>query len=173
MNIFASVLNIYTKKMSEKLQRQMAIRRLIGEHNISGQESLLYLLEQEGFALTQATLSRDMKAMKIAKRPSQDGSYVYILPQETETVQTDKVVSDFFADGFRSIDFSNNIAVIKTRPAHASSIASIIDNANPYEILGTIAGDDTIFIVTREGVNRHDLINILVQIMPKIKGKLI
>lgn len=155
----------------------MAIRRLVGKHKISSQESLLYLLEQEGYALTQATLSRDIKALKIAKWPSHEGSYLYVLPQESQIKQEEPmandIASDFITNGFVSIDFSGNMVVIKTKPAHASSIAAIIDSANPYEILGTIAGDDTIFIVIREGIGKQDLIKTLKQILPNLKDKLI
>jgi transcriptional regulator of arginine metabolism len=72
-----------------------------------------------------------------------------------------------------SVDVSLNIAVIRTKPAYASSIAAIIDAADTFEVLGTIAGDDTIFMVMREGVERDDLIPILIRIMPNLKGRLI
>jgi transcriptional regulator of arginine metabolism len=81
--------------------------------------------------------------------------------------------ANYLADGFLSIDFSLNMVVIKTKPAYASSIAAIIDSANPYEFLGTIAGDDTIFMVMREGVERSDVFTFLENVMPNLKGRLI
>ena len=80
---------------------------------------------------------------------------------------------NYLADGFLSIDFSGNMAVIKTKPAYASSIAAIIDSAGPFEIIGTIAGDDTIFLVLREGIERSDVFLFLEKVMPNLKGRLI
>jgi transcriptional regulator of arginine metabolism len=71
--------------------------------------------------------------------------------------------------GFLSIEFSGNFAVIKTVPGYASSIASRIDKDDYFEILATIAGDDTILVIPREGVNKNDVLNVLAMIMPEIK----
>jgi transcriptional regulator of arginine metabolism len=161
-------------EMKNKLQRQVAIRRLVSEQKITSQEELRSFLEAQGFELTQATLSRDIKSLKIAKAPSPEGGYMYVLPQSSlPTSQVDASGANFLADGFLSVDFSGNMVVIKTKPAYASSIAALIDGANPFELLGTIAGDDTIFIVTREGIGQRDILNMLVRVMPKLKGKLI
>jgi transcriptional regulator of arginine metabolism len=133
------------------------------------------LLKRKGFNLTQATLSRDIKSLKIVKAPDPHGGYIYLLPNEPFDTRKSKTAtgSNFPADGFVSIDFSGNMAVIKTKPAYASSIAAAIDEATSYVILGTIAGDDTIFLVLREGVEKGDLIEFLEKIMPNLKGKLI
>lgn len=160
--------------MKARLQRQVAIRRIIAENKVDSQETLLMLLKREGFEMTQATLSRDIKALKIVKTPDQGKGYIYLLPKDQSVVQP--VYNDgssFLADGFQSIDFSQNIAVIRTKPAYASSIAALIDAANSFEILGTIAGDDTIFLVLREGVERADVFIFLEKVMPNLKGKLI
>jgi transcriptional regulator of arginine metabolism len=113
--------------------------------------------------------------LKIVKAPDPHGGYIYLLPKEQFDTRKSKTItgSNFLADGFISIDFSVNMAVIKTKPAYASSIAAAIDEAVTFEILGTIAGDDTIFLVLREGVEKGDLIEFLEKIMPNIKGKLI
>ena len=113
--------------------------------------------------------------MKIVKSPDNLGGYVYLLPNEQKVTKKPGVASGakFLSDGFVSIDFSGNLVVIKTKPAFAGSIASAIDEASPYEILGTIAGDDTILLVMREGVENKDVIDFLEKIMPNIKGKLI
>ena len=79
---------------------------------------------------------------------------------------------NYLADGFRNIQFSGNLAVVNTRPGYASSIAALIDTAAPYEIIGTIAGDDTVLLIMREGVKRVDVINSLILIMPKLAGKI-
>jgi len=133
------------------------------------------LLKRKGFNLTQATLSRDINSLKIVKTPDPHGGYIYLLPNEPVAITKNNAVTgaSFLADGFVSIDFSGNLAVIKTKPAYASSIAAAIDGAATYEILGTIAGDDTIFLVLREGVEKTDIFLFLEKIMPAIKGKLI
>jgi len=160
--------------MKARLQRQVAIRRIVSENKVDSQDTLLMLLKHEGFDMTQATLSRDIKALKIVKTPDAVKGYIYMLAKDqVANMQTVSDGTSFLADGFRSIDFSQNLAVIRTKPAYASSIASLIDSANSFEIMGTIAGDDTIFLVLREGVERGDVFIFLEKIMPNLKGKLI
>ncbi len=161
--------------MKARLQRQVAIRNVINQNTVTSQEQLLMLLKRKGFEMTQATLSRDIKALKIVKTPDSYGKYIYMLPKDMNTAENIGLRDDakYLADGFVSIDFSSNIAVVKTRPAFASSIASLIDGVKSFEILGTIAGDDTIFLVLREGVEREDVIYFLEEIMPTIKGRLV
>ncbi len=132
------------------------------------------LLKHEGFEMTQATLSRDLKALKISKSPDTQGNYIYVLPGGSgNTENTTRPGVNYLADGFVSIDFSMNIAIIKTKPAYASSIAALIDSANSFQFLGTIAGDDTIFIVMREGVERSDVFSFVENLMPNLRGRLI
>jgi len=136
---------------------------------LSSQEEVLRALKKEGYSLTQATLSRDLKQLKVAKAASINGKYVYVLPNETmyRRVSTPKQVSEMLATpGFLSLNFSGNIGVIKTRPGYASSIAYNIDNSDIPEILGTIAGDDTILVVIREGSDIDNIINSLNLIIP-------
>lgn len=161
--------------MKERLQRHLAIRNIVAENKVKGQEQLLMLLKHEGFVMTQATLSRDLKVLKILKSPDPIGGYFYMLPEDKVYQRENSNPNggaNFLADGFLSIDFSFNIAVVRTMPAYASGIAAIIDAANPYEIIGTIAGDDTIFIVMREGVERADVYQLLERVMPNLKGRL-
>ena len=82
------------------------------------------------------------------------------------------IAESYAAQGFVSIVFANRLGVIKTHPGYASSIASIIDNSSPFEIVGTIAGDDTILIIPHENVSEKDVINALVLIIPELKSKL-
>ncbi|MDA3930256.1 MAG: ArgR family transcriptional regulator [Prolixibacteraceae bacterium] len=174
MNIFAVYLNIYTFIMKARLQRQVVIRKIVGGNRVTSQEQLLMLLKREGFEMTQATLSRDIKALKIAKTPDPRGGYVYVLPSGAVNLPDSKISGvNYLADGFLSIDFSGHMAVIRTKPAYASSIASVIDSAGSFEIIGTIAGDDTIFIVLREGIERNDVFAFLVKVLPTLKGRLI
>lgn len=147
--------------MKMKDRRLETIKMIISSQELGSQEEVLKELKKEGFTLTQATLSRDFKQLKIAKAASMNGQYVYVLPNETMYKRVHKPMSAMEmmqTPGFRSVDFSGNIAVIKTRPGYASSIAYNIDNSDVKEILGTIAGDDTILIVLREGTDRDDVL---------------
>ena len=174
MNIFAMHLNNYAILMKARLQRQVAIRKIVGNNRVTSQEQLLMLLKREGFDMTQATLSRDIKALKIGKTPDPQGGYIYVLSGNQSIDNETKLTGvNYLADGFLSIDFSGNMAVVKTKPAYASSIASVIDAAGSFEIIGTIAGDDTIFVVLREGIERSDVFLFLEKVMPNLKGRLI
>lgn len=146
---------------------------LISSMELGSQEEVLQALEKEGFRLTQATLSRDLKQLKVAKAASMSGKYVYVLPNDTmyKRVSTPHSIMEMLQiSGFLSINFSGNIGVIKTRPGYASSIAYNIDNSNSTNIIGTIAGDDTILFVIKEGVNTQDVINELGNVIPNIRG---
>lgn len=148
--------------MSPKTNRLSVIRNLISQHQLGSQEELLDLLEKEGFELTQATLSRDLKLMKVIKAPNEKGQYVYTL---TQLVNYDsnaaEKISERSQSGFRSIEFSGALAVVKTKPGHANAIAYEIDSNASHIILGTIAGDDTILLIPREGFSRTEVTNTL------------
>lgn len=151
-----SVTHKYTG-MKKKNSRIEALKMLISSNEIGSQEEALQALQKEGFNLTQATLSRDMKQLKVAKAASMNGKYVYVLPNETmyRRVPKPKLAKEMLeTPGYISISFSGNMAVVKTRPGYASAIAYNIDNSDLPEILGTIAGDDTIFLVIKENARR-------------------
>ena len=157
--------------MRFKNDRLEAIKLLISSQEIGSQKELLEALEAEGFIVTQATLSRDLKQLKVAKAASMNGRYVYVLPNETMYRRVQKPLPAremMLTPGFLSIQFSGNIGVIKTRPGYASSIAYNIDNSDIPEILGTIAGDDTIMIVVKEGVQEFEIIDLLHELVLKI-----
>lgn len=145
---------------------------IISSQELGSQEELLSALQKEGFRLTQATLSRDLKQLKVAKAASMSGNYVYVLPNETmyKRVSSPYSVKEMLEiPGFVSINFSGNMGVIKTRPGYASSIAWNIDNSNTPQLLGTIAGDDTIFIVIKEGYTQQEVTEALSKIIPNMK----
>lgn len=158
--------------MKIKNDRLEALRMIISSQELGSQDELLDALKNEGFQLTQATLSRDLKQLKVAKAATMRGNYVYVLPNDTmyKRVLTPHSVREMMqVPGFLSIHFSGNMGVIKTRPGYASSIAYNIDNHSIDEILGTIAGDDTIFIVIRQGVTKDQVIDALRDVVPNIK----
>lgn len=157
--------------MKVKNSRMETLKMLISSQELSSQEELLRALAKEGYKLTQATLSRDLKQLKVAKAASMNGKYVYVLPNETmyKRVSNPRSLREMMmSPGFQSINFSGNMVVIKTRPGYASSIAYNIDNSDIPEILGTIAGDDTIFMVRREGTSEKALIQSLSEIIPEL-----
>ncbi len=165
------ILNKYTN-MKVKNDRLEALRLIISSQQLGSQDELLNALQKEGFKLTQATLSRDLKQLKVAKAATIGGNYIYVLPNDTmyKRVSTAGHIREMMqVPGFVSINFSGNMGVIKTRPGYASSIAWNIDNSDIPEIIGTIAGDDTIFIVTKEGVKQHEVLEALNDIIPNIK----
>jgi len=158
--------------MKEKNSRLEALRMIISSQQLGSQEELLAALQREGFKLTQATLSRDLKQLKVAKAASMNGNYVYVLPNETmyKRISTPQQVRTMLQEpGFQSINFSGNMGVIKTRPGYASSIAWHIDNSDIPPILGTIAGDDTIFIVIKQGYTDKEVVAALGNVVPNIK----
>lgn len=158
--------------MRIKNSRMEVLKMLISSKELGSQEEVLKALRAEGYTITQATLSRDLKQLKVAKAASMNGKYVYVLPNETmyKRVSNPATVREMMqSTGFRSINFSGNMAVIKTRPGYASSIAYNIDNSHLPQILGTIAGDDTIFIVKGVGVTNEEVIEGLRHILPNIE----
>ena len=178
--------------MKKKANRLDAIKMIISSKEVGSQEELLQelnregfeltpvsythlraheTLNREGFELTQATLSRDLKQLKVAKAASMNGKYVYVLPNNIMYKRsTDQSAGEMLRNnGFISLQFSGNIAVIRTRPGYASSMAYDIDNNEFSEILGTIAGDDTIMLVLREGVATSKIRQLLSLIIPNIE----
>lgn len=158
--------------MKVKSNRMELLKMLISSKEMSSQEELLNALAVEGYNITQATLSRDLKQLKVAKAATMSGKYVYVLPNETMYRRVSKAASMkemLQSTGFRSINFSGNMGVIKTRPGYASSIAYNIDNSDIPQILGTIADDDTIFIVKGVGVSNDEIIEELRQVLPNIE----
>ena len=157
--------------MKIKSNRLETLKMLISNMELSNQEEVLQALRKEGFELTQATLSRDLKQLKVAKAATINGKYVYVLPNDTmyRRVSPARPINEMLVtSGFMSINFSGNIGVIRTRPGYASSIAYNIDASDTPDILGTIAGDDTIMFIMREGANQKKVINSLSSIIPDI-----
>jgi transcriptional regulator of arginine metabolism len=156
--------------MGNRTERLLTIKNLINSRKISSQDELLILLEEQGLNYTQATLSRDLKFLKVNKISDPVKGYIYELPDQ-HMVQND-AAENYAAQGFISIQFASHLGVIKTMPGYAPGIASLIDQHKPFEIVGTIAGDDTILIVPNDNVSEKDVINTLVLIIPELKDKL-
>jgi len=151
--------------VKNKTKRLTAIKEIITNSVVGSQEELLQLLLEKGYELTQATLSRDLKYLKVAKTSNASGEYVYRLaPQEKEREERTSV----FASGniLQSVDFSGNIAVLHTRPSYASSLAYEIDENGKDVFIGTVAGDDTIIAVIRENVTHEEVMKNLSVFIP-------
>jgi len=159
----------------DRSQRIQMIKKIISEEVISSQDDLQIRLQEIGCDVTQATLSRDLKSLQVIKASDVKSGYIYRLAGNNPVNQQSNSEAsrlDFLADGVVGIEFSANMGVIRTLPGYANSVAIMIDKANPVEILGTVAGDDTILLIMREGVGRNDLIQALKNVMPKLESKI-
>lgn len=156
--------------MKERQSRLKAIKTLIKENIIESQDDLLNLLVKEGFDVTQATLSRDLKLLKVGKVPDGRSGYMYALPDDDENAENEAIYVQDFLRGYVSIDFSGNIVVIKTFPGHANTVCNALDNLNMDEVLGTVAGDNCMFACLREGVNGEDFMEKLKKHIPGIES---
>ena len=153
-----------------KTGRLKTIRQLISTHKLRSQEQLLQLLVDGGYKATQATLSRDLKDLQATKQVDKDtGSYIYTLPVKSDRRPSPTMT--FAADEFISIEFSQNVAVIKTVSGFANAIALYIDRLDLHEILGTLAGDNTIMVILRENITRRAFIESLLEHIPDLNKK--
>ena len=131
-----------------KSNRQSRILELIRNNDIETQEELQSYLEKEGFAVTQATVSRDIRDMKLTKISTNNGKQKYVALNDSAEDLSDKYVR-VLKDGFLSMDMAQNILVIKTVSGMAGAVCASIDAMNIHEIVGSIAGDDTIMCAIR------------------------
>lgn len=131
-----------------KARRQSKILELIQLYEIETQEELSALLQREGFPVTQATISRDIRELKLTKIAMDNGKQKYSAMQETDTGMTQKYVR-VLKEGFVSVDMAQNIVVIHTVSGMASAVCAAVDAMDFKEMIGSIAGDDTIICVIR------------------------
>ena len=131
-----------------KVKRQSKILELIRENDIETQEMLAALLNKAGFNVTQATVSRDIRELKLTKATMQSGKQKYVATAKESSFVTERL-NRVFRDGIVSIDYAQNIVVIKTLVGMAMAVAAALDSMENSEIMGTIAGDDTIFCVVK------------------------
>lgn len=133
-----------------KAQRQAKIMEIISTTNVETQEHLLSLLQQEGFTATQATISRDIRELRIVKELTSFGTYRYTTATREVPASFSGRLNTIFRESVTSFDYAQNMIVIHTLPGLANAAASALDAMNMSVILGTIAGDDTVFIVMRD-----------------------
>jgi transcriptional regulator of arginine metabolism len=133
--------------MPSKKERQQRIERIIEQGTFHTQQEIIAALEEEGIQVKQGTLSKDFKALNVIKRPTADGSFRYVLLRNY-SIQDDPVAREI-RDFVRGVDEAGHLAVIKTTSGHASAVCETIDQAGWPEVIGTIAGENTILIVCR------------------------
>jgi len=157
--------------MNTKRDRHRAIRQIIASGQISNQNELKDILEKQGFATTQATLSRDLMALKIIKVPDAEKGYIYALSENYQSSLL-PVEGGSPLQTCRSISFSGNLAVLKCLPSYAPSVALVLDAYEMDEIIGTIAGDDTVLIILKEGLSHERFRNALVERFPELHNRI-
>ena len=148
-----------------KGQRQMKIREIIATQEIDTQEQLVEALRNAGFNVTQATVSRDMKEMHLVKIPLDDGRYKYSLPTEQKFNPLHRLKRSL-ADHFVSIDFTENLVVMKCLPGTANAVTALIDSLEWPEIMGTISGDDTLLIICRTREESARVVEQILSLVP-------
>lgn len=131
-----------------KYNRHAKILEIIENYNIETQEEIAEKLKEMGMIITQATISRDIKELRLIKVMTDGERYKYAPYSKSDIPISDKLIN-IFAESYVSCDYSNNLVVVKTLPGMAQAAASTIDSLNWQEIIGCIAGDDTIMIVCR------------------------
>lgn len=131
-----------------KVKRHAKIVEIISNHRIETQEELADRLNQEGFKVTQATVSRDIRDLKLTKVPTEDGKQKYAVLQGEQGGHSEKYIR-ILRDGFISMDMAQNILVVKTVSGMAMAVATALDGMRLPELVGTIAGDDTIMCAVR------------------------
>jgi|UniRef100_UPI004024BCAF transcriptional regulator of arginine metabolism len=134
-----------------KAQRQAKIVEIISNANVETQEQLLQALTDQGFSSTQATISRDIKELRIVKELTSLGTYRYCVPEKDAPPALSDRLNNIFRECVISVDYAENLVVIHTLPGMANAAASALDAMRSGAVLGTLAGDDTVVIVMREG----------------------
>lgn len=147
--------------MPAKDLRQKALLKLIADKKISGQEELLAELRALGYSVTQATVSRDIKELSIVKLPDPEGGYRYQLPGKIrESGKTpEELLREIFPHAVSEMNFAQNIVVIKCLSGMAQAVCEHLDNARYNLVVGTIAGDNTIFVVLKSEQAAIELVN--------------
>lgn len=147
-----------------KISRHAKILEIIERHPIETQEELAEELKKSGYNITQATVSRDIKELKLVKVLDENGIYKYATLREQDSMLNERLVK-VFAESVLSVDYSGNIIVIKTFSGAANAACEAIDVLDFREMVGTIAGDDTIFALVRNQDNVEAVIDRLKKMM--------
>jgi transcriptional regulator of arginine metabolism len=151
----------------QKTKRLLEIEKIIGEEIISTQEELLKRLKGKGISCTQATLSRNLRQLGVGRIPDGSGGYKYSLPDGSRSQAASPLKINIVPVILEIIE-AKGMMIIKTLPGNASNTAFYIDGAGRYEVAGTIAGDDTILLIPREGITLKQIHSCLEIILPGV-----
>ena len=149
----------------QKTKRLLVIEKIIREARITTQDELLKKLKGKGISCTQATLSRNLRQLGVGRIPDGSGGYKYSMPDNIRS-SNDYIGKLNIVPVIQDIIEARGMMVIKTLPGNASNTALYIDDAGRYEVAGTIAGDDTILLIPRDGISSHQLHSCLEIILP-------
>lgn len=152
--------------MGKKSERLSIIKRIISEELIGSQEELIQHLERHGVHATQSTLSRDFKEINISKMPHPEKGYIYVSAEHIAS-RSDFGISNL-SDAILGVKFSGNVGVIITKSGYANAIGVIVDSRKSQDILGTVAGDNTIIMVLREGAEHSSVMEVLHTAFPTL-----
>ncbi len=156
----------------KKDERHEVIRQLLQSHKINHQEQLLMLLKKLGIQITQATLSRDLNALRVGKVADSKYGHVYTLPDQIGGNGNSVFADDFPVDSIRSLRFSANLGVLKTQPSFAPTVGLFLDKLELKEVTGTVAGDDTVLIILEESATREEFVTALLDRIPRLQDRL-
>ncbi|HBE43116.1 MAG TPA: hypothetical protein DDW27_18310 [Bacteroidales bacterium] len=149
----------------QKAERLLAIEKILASEDIASHEVLLRKLKGKGIKCTQATLSRNLRQLGAGRKPDGKGGYKYFLPENRVTQATSDEKLQVLPV-ITSLLEANGMILIRTLPGNASNTAIYIDNASRFEIAGTIAGDDTILVIPRNGITDKQIHSCLEVILP-------
>ncbi len=155
----------------QKTKRLLAMERIIAEENISTQDELLKKLKGKGISCTQATLSRNLRQLGAGRVPDGTGGYKYTLSEKFRSTVNPALKLNI-VPVIQDIVEARGLIVIRTIPGNASNTAFFIDGADRYEIAGTIAGDDTILVIPRDGITQHQVHTCLEIILPGVHDQI-
>jgi transcriptional regulator of arginine metabolism len=158
--------------MNSKINRHNQIKRIILDSKIASQDELLDSLRKVGFELTQATLSRDLKEIRVGKIVDPSKGSVYVLHEQLKQSNQQVNIPLIPVNSVLSVVFSYHLCVVRTFPSFASTVANYIDSSQLAEIAGTVAGDDTILVIPREGYTQKEILKALASVIPDIENKL-
>jgi transcriptional regulator of arginine metabolism len=155
----------------QKTNRLLAIEKIVAEVNISTQDEILKKLKVNGISCTQATLSRNLRQLGVGRIPDGTGGYKYSLSENIRSSAASPVKLNI-VPVIQDIVEAKGLMVIKTIPGNASNTAFYIDGAGRYEIAGTIAGDDTILVIPRDGITLRQVHTCLEIILPGLHDQI-
>ncbi|WP_168119233.1 transcriptional regulator ArgR [Paenibacillus sp. HB172176] len=145
--------------------RQFKIKEIISNQEIETQEELVEALRQSGMQVTQATVSRDIKELMLIKVPLEEGHSKYSLPQDNQRFNPIHKLKRALLDHFTSIDYTDNLVVLKCLPGTANAIGAMLDSMEWKEVMGTICGDDTILVICRSKQESDQVVERLLSLL--------